>query len=146
MFHKGIPWLWGRILVGKKAKGKQYHIPFINAAGKNIKWGRGEGNGNFWEKNQDFKRKGGGEEYNVRGKGTLYTPGPPCRDPAPTLCVCVDPKHVSAEPWERGRVHRPRRVRHRYLQAPVTLKDIVSLAVFDLFMFGNFERLFLILA
>ena len=51
----------------KRERGKQYHLPYDSkAVGKTIKWGRGEGNGNFWKilkilKNED------GEEYQVVG-------------------------------------------------------------------------------
>ena len=45
-----------RIKRGKKGIRKQYHLPYnINAVGKNIKWGRGEGVGNYGEENQKFK-------------------------------------------------------------------------------------------
>ena len=37
-------------------------------AGKNIKWVKGEGDGNFGGENQDLKRYGVGEEYQVVGK------------------------------------------------------------------------------
>ena len=41
-----------------KEKRKQYHIFFnIKAVGKNIKGGRGLGNGKFWEENQEIKKK-----------------------------------------------------------------------------------------
>ena len=60
----------GRISSCKKGKGmscgkkgKQYHLFYnIKAVGKKIKWGRGEGEGNFMEENQDFKN-GNEEEY-----------------------------------------------------------------------------------
>ena len=36
-------------------KGNQYQYPYnIEAVRKNIKWGKGEGDRNFGEKNQDF--------------------------------------------------------------------------------------------
>ena len=51
---KEISWLWGRI---KREKGegeaKPSSIDHIEAVGKNIKWGTGEGVGNFREENQD---------------------------------------------------------------------------------------------
>ena len=54
--------------VGKKGKRKQYHLPYnIKAVGKNFKWGRGEGNGNFGKKMEMWK--------NIKLLGTLYTPG-----------------------------------------------------------------------
>ena len=35
-----MSWLWGRIQLGKKGKGEQYHLPYnTQAVGKNIKWG-----------------------------------------------------------------------------------------------------------
>ena len=41
-------------------KWKQFHLPFnIEAAEKNIKWERGEGDGNFGEEN-DFTKWGWG--------------------------------------------------------------------------------------
>ena len=56
----------------KGVEGMQYHLSYnIEAVGKNIKYGRGERNGNFGEENQALKRRGG-EEYQV--VGTLYTP------------------------------------------------------------------------
>ena len=48
--RKGISCLWGRI-TWKKGKRKQGYN--IKAVGKNVKWGRGEGDGNFGEENQD---------------------------------------------------------------------------------------------
>ena len=46
-------------LTWKNGKGKQYHLPYnFKAAGKNIKWGKGGGDGNFGEENQDFKNWG----------------------------------------------------------------------------------------
>jgi len=36
-----------------RVRGKHYTIRTV---GKNIKWGRGEGDGNFEEENQDFKK------------------------------------------------------------------------------------------
>ena len=43
-------------------KGKQYHVPYnIEAVGKNLKFGRGEGDGNFGEENQDFFKMGVGK-------------------------------------------------------------------------------------
>ena len=48
-----------------KGKEKAYHLPYnVKAVGKNIKWGRGKGDGNFGEENQDYKN-GDGEEYQV---------------------------------------------------------------------------------
>ena len=50
---------------------KQYHLSYNNkAVGKNIKWGRGEGDGNFGEENVDFKTWGWGILSSL--KGTLY--------------------------------------------------------------------------
>ena len=47
--------MWGRIKRGKKGMGKQYHPPYnVEAVGKNIKLGKGEGNGKFRGKNQDL--------------------------------------------------------------------------------------------
>ena len=44
-----------QILRGKKGMGKQYDIPYyFKAAEKNIKFGRGEEDGNFGKENQDF--------------------------------------------------------------------------------------------
>ena len=44
--------------MGKKEKGKQYHLPYyIEIAWKNIKWGKGNGEGNFGEENQDLKNE-----------------------------------------------------------------------------------------
>ena len=41
----------------KKGKGEEYNIPHdIQAVGKNIKCGRGEGDGNFWGENKDLKK------------------------------------------------------------------------------------------
>ena len=52
------------VTVGKNItwkKGKQYNLPYnIKAAGKNIKWGRAGGDGNFGEENQDLKQLGWG--------------------------------------------------------------------------------------
>ena len=43
--------------VEKKRKGKQYHLSYnIWAFGKNIKWEKREGDGNFGEENQDLKK------------------------------------------------------------------------------------------
>ena len=50
-------------IVRKNEKGKQYHPYNIWVVGKNIKWGRGEGDGNF-EKKMKIK-SGVGEEYQV---------------------------------------------------------------------------------
>ena len=37
--------LWRKIKHGKKGKVNQYHLPYnIEAVGKNIKWGKGDGN------------------------------------------------------------------------------------------------------
>ena len=48
-------------------KGKQCHPSFdIKAVGKNIEWGRGEGDGHFGEKAKILK-KDSGEEYQVVG-------------------------------------------------------------------------------
>ena len=56
--------------VGKNVmwgKGKQYHLFYnVKAVGKNIKWEKEEGDGNFGEENQYFK-KWGGEEFKVVG-------------------------------------------------------------------------------
>ena len=42
-----------------------YHLVYnIKAVGKNIKRGRGEGEGNFGEENQDLEN-GGGDDYLV---------------------------------------------------------------------------------
>ena len=35
----------------------------FKAVGKNIKWGRGEGDANLGAENQDLKKNMGGEEY-----------------------------------------------------------------------------------
>ena len=44
----------------KKEKGKQYNLPSNNmAVWKNIKWGKGVGDGNFGKENQDFFKNGG---------------------------------------------------------------------------------------
>ena len=37
----------------------------IMAVGRNIKWGRGEGDGNFEEENQDFKTMGVGKNIKL---------------------------------------------------------------------------------
>ena len=51
----------------KKENGNQYYHPFkIKAVGKNIRWGRGEGDGNFGKK-FTIEKNGGGEEYQVAG-------------------------------------------------------------------------------
>ena len=53
--------------VEKSEKVKQYHLPFnVKAVGKNIKWGRGEVDGNLGEKIK-IKNKRDGEEYQVVG-------------------------------------------------------------------------------
>ena len=52
----------------KKGKGKQYYLSYdIEAVGKNIKLGKGEGDGNFGGENQDVKKFRVGEEYQVVG-------------------------------------------------------------------------------
>ena len=52
-------------------KGKQYHLPnIIKADGKNIKWGKGEGDG---RKSRLKKEMGMGK--NIKSLGTSYTPG-----------------------------------------------------------------------
>ena len=80
---KGISWLWGRILRWEKGNGKQYHLPFnIEAIGKNIKWGKVEGEGNFGEEYQDFKKWGWGRIsewmncpcWNAARKFSLFIP------------------------------------------------------------------------
>ena len=45
----------GKNIPGKKnRKGKQYHLPYNSkAVAENIEWGRGKGDGNFGEENQD---------------------------------------------------------------------------------------------
>ena len=49
--------------VENKGKEKQYHLPYnIKADGKNIKWERGERDGNFGE-----EKKFGGKKYEVVG-------------------------------------------------------------------------------
>ena len=53
----------GKNITFKKGKGKKYRLPYDKkAVGKNIMWARGNGDGNFWEQNQDFFCKGGGKE------------------------------------------------------------------------------------
>ena len=56
---KGISWLWsvGKNIKRKKENGKQYYLP----AGKNIKWGKREGDGNFRDVNQNCKEMGMGK-------------------------------------------------------------------------------------
>ena len=47
---------WEEYRVNRKGRGKQFHIShYIEALGKNIKRGKGEGHGNFGEENQDLK-------------------------------------------------------------------------------------------
>ena len=42
----------------KKGIGKQFHLTYnIEAVRKNIKYGKGEGDGHFVEENQDLKKK-----------------------------------------------------------------------------------------
>ena len=53
----------GKIITWKKGKGKTIS-PFLLRLGKNMKWGKGEGDGNFRGRKSRFK-KGGGEEYQV---------------------------------------------------------------------------------
>ena len=49
----------GRILCGRKGKGKQYNLSYIiEAVGKNIMWRRAKWNENFSEENQYFKNWG----------------------------------------------------------------------------------------
>ena len=56
----------------EKGEGKQYHLPYgIETAGKNIKWGRGEGGPQIWEENQDLKEWVWGRISSCR---ELYTP------------------------------------------------------------------------
>ena len=53
-----ISWLW------KKGKGES--SPFnIEAVGKNIKWGRGEGDGNFGEEKRDLNKMGAGKNIKL---------------------------------------------------------------------------------
>ena len=55
----------GRIYRGKKGKGKQ-NLPYdVNAVGKNIKWGRGEGDGNFVEKIKIYIEMGVGKNIKL---------------------------------------------------------------------------------
>ena len=43
----------GKNIALEKGKGKQYHLFYdIEAVGKNINWGREEGDGNFGEENR----------------------------------------------------------------------------------------------
>ena len=51
----------GKNITSKKAKGKQYHIPYdIKAVWKNINLGRREGDGNFEAENIFIKKMGVG--------------------------------------------------------------------------------------
>ena len=55
----------GKNTAWKKGKGKQYNLPYnIKVVGKNIKWVREDGDGNFGGENQNFTNWGG-EEYQV---------------------------------------------------------------------------------
>ena len=68
--EKGISWLWSvdKNITRKKGLGKQYHISYnIKAVGKNIKWGRGKGDGTFGEDLTKILKMGVGEEYQVIG-------------------------------------------------------------------------------
>ena len=58
---------WEEYNVEKKGKGKECHLPYIVEAVRNIKWGKGEWDGNFGEENQDLKKNRGREEYQVVG-------------------------------------------------------------------------------
>ena len=47
----------GKNITLEKGKGKQYHLFYdIKTVGKNINWGREEGDGNFEEENQNLKK------------------------------------------------------------------------------------------
>ena len=60
--------MWGKIQREKKVKRKQYNLPYdIKAVGKNIKGGRGEGDGNLGKKIKIQKRVGVGEKYKIEG-------------------------------------------------------------------------------
>ena len=55
----------GKNITWKKGKRKQYNLPYnIQAIWKNIKWGRGKEDGNFW-KNMKILENGSGEEHKV---------------------------------------------------------------------------------
>ena len=49
----------------KKVRGSNIIFPgiFIMAVGKDIKWGKREGSGTFWEENKGFEKERSGEEY-----------------------------------------------------------------------------------
>ena len=57
--------MWGRIYLEKKGKGKQNLLYDINTVGKNIKWRRGERDGNFVEKIKIYKEMGIGKNIKL---------------------------------------------------------------------------------
>ena len=59
---------------GKKGKGEEYHLLYnIKTARKNIKWGKGERDGNFGRKRKTrFNKNSDEEEYQVVWE--LYRP------------------------------------------------------------------------
>ena len=62
----------------------------------NIKWGRGQGNGQFVDENQDLKN---GVGKNITLKGTLYTPEVDLKK-APSPMRTLSPKHVPLSPLQ----------------------------------------------
>ena len=71
----------GKIIMWKKGKGKQYHLPYnIEAVGKNIKWESVMRKGTeIWERKLRFKKKIMGKNINLQG--TLYTTALPVDQP-----------------------------------------------------------------